>query len=453
MTATLDGQLPPEELVVIHAVVEPQVSLRRRIVSGVTIVVAGIITVFGWGIGSKAGDAGFSLSAGTGDRGAKGVAGEVTFLLRDITFPAQTAAVAMGIVICLLGLWQIVRGFARPHMKWVLAVVAALFVISFLAWSASGTPGTVIDAVGMLQQTVFLSTPLILGAMCGIMCERSGVINIAIEGQILSGAFAGALGGTIAHNVGVGLLSAMIAGALIGALLAVFAIKFMVNQVVLGVVLNALALGLTGYGFDALMQNNPNSYNSPGSLSNIRLPLLSDIPVVGRPLFDNNIIVYAMYVLIIAIDVALFRTRWGLRTRAVGEHPKAADTVGINVLRTRYRNVLLGGLVAGLAGATLTVASGTSFIKSPTGMSSGLGFIALAAVIFGKWNPRGAVAAALLFGFTQELQTLVSTIGTPIVVPSAIMLALPYLVTIIAVAGLVGRSMAPAADGEPYSKG
>src|SRR5664279_3630617 len=198
------------------------------------------------------------------------------------------------------------------------------------------------------------------------------------------------------------------------------------------------------------MASDPASYNSGNTLSPIKIPLLGDIPVLGPALFHVNIIVYITYGLIVAVDVALFRTRWGLRTRAVGEHPKAADTVGIKVRRTRYRNVLIGGLIAGLAGAILTVGGSGSFNGN---ISSGKGFIALAAVIFGRWSPRGAIAAALLFGFTDQLQTVLSIIGTPVTIPSTFLAMLPYLATLFAVAGLVGRVRAPAADGEPYVKG
>lgn len=235
-----------------------------------------------------------------------------------------------------------------------------------------------------------------------------------------------------------------------GALLAVFAIKYVVNQVVLGVVINAFALGITGFGYDALMQSDPSAYNEPGFFAPIRIPVLADIPVIGQLFFNVNIIVYMTYILIIVIDVALFRTRWGLRTRAVGEHPKAADTVGIKVLRTRYRNVIMGGVVAGLGGAFLTIGAIGGFTKD---ISSGKGFIALAAVIFGKWSPRGAIGAALLFGFADALQSLLSVAGTPVPIPSNFLLMLPYLATLFAVAGLVGRVQAPAADGEPYVKG
>jgi simple sugar transport system permease protein len=197
------------------------------------------------------------------------------------------------------------------------------------------------------------------------------------------------------------------------------------------------------------MQQDSQTYNSPSVLAPIRIPGLADIPIIGPLLFDANIIVYLMYVLIVVVDVGLFRTRWGLRTRAVGEHPRAADTVGINVRRIRYRNVILGGFIAGLGGAFLTIGAVGSFSAN---ISSGKGFIALAAVIFGRWSPRGAIAAALLFGFTNELQVLLSVVGTPVQIPSAFLSMLPYVATLFAVAGLVGKVSAPAADGVPYTK-
>ena len=267
---------------------------------------------------------------------------------------------------------------------------------------------------------------------------------------MLAGAWAGALVASLVHNLGMGLIAAVIAGGLMGLLLAVFAIRYFVNQVVLGVVLNVLALGLTGFIYDALMQPNQDTLNNPGFFDPIKIPVLGDIPIVGPLFFNANVIVYLTYVLFVVIDVALFRTRWGLRTRAVGEHPKAADTVGINVFRTRYRNVLYGGMVAGLAGAFLTIGAVGAFSKN---ISSGKGFIALAAVIFGRWSPRGAIGAALLFGFADALQTVLSFTETPVTIPSSFLAMLPYLATLFAVAGLVGRVRAPAADGEPYVKG
>ena len=427
-----------EELVVVRHVVDVGVPLRTRLIAGGAIILAGLICIFAWGLGANPGDADFGLRTGSD-----------AIELPDIAIPAAPTAIALGLIIVALGAWHAVRGFSRPQMRWVITAVLLCFVVAFLCWASTGSPGNPLNVPGLLQNTILLATPLVLGALAGILCERTGVINVAIEGQFLAGAFAGALGASVSASLGVGVLTAMIAGGLMGALLAVFAIRYLVNQVVLGVVLNAFALGITGFGFDALMASNPTTYNEPGFFSPIAIPLLSDIPVIGPVFFNVNIIVYLTYVLIIVIDVALFRTRWGLRTRAVGEHPKAADTVGIKVLRTRYRNVIMGGVVAGLGGAFLTIGTIGSFTKD---ISSGKGFIALAAVIFGKWSPRGAVGAALLFGFADALQSLLSVAGTPVPIPSNFLLMLPYLATLFAVAGLVGKVSAPAADGQPYTK-
>ncbi len=431
-----------DDLVVTHVVLEPPVPIRRRVIAGLVIIVVGLICVVGWGVGAKSGDAAFGLSE-TGEK----------VHIPVVRVAAEASAIVLGVIICLLGLWHVIRGFRRRDMKWVITAVAVLFVVAFLCWADTGSQGNPIDIVGLLENTVFLAVPLILGSMAGVLCERTGVINVAIEGQMLVGAFAGALGSSVAKNLGVGIIFALVAGGLLGALLAVFSIKFLVNQVVLGVVLNLLALGLTGFLYDSLMANDSATYNSGLTLKTHKIPVLSDIPIIGKPLFDANWIVYATYLIVIAIDIALFRTRWGLRTRAVGEHPKAADTVGIKVLRTRYRNVIMGGMVAGLAGAYLTIGTSGQFVKNPIGMTSGKGFIALAALIFGKWSPRGALGAAMLFGFTSALQSLLSVIGTPVKIPADFLLMLPYLVTLFAVAGLVGRAQAPAADGEPYVKG
>jgi simple sugar transport system permease protein len=433
------GDPDQDDLVVVKKVVR-RTSTKRRVITGVLMVALGVLCVLGLGLGAHPGvSATFQLGQPDAAIGVP-----------NLVLPARTAIVVLGVLIILLGLWQAVRGFGRRAMRWVGVVAGVAFIFSFLCWAATGQEGGAsIDLVGLLSQSIFLATPLILGALAGILCERSAVINIAIEGQMLTGAFAGALAGSMAHNLGVGLIAAMIAVGLMGALLAVFAIRYVVNQIILGVVINVLALGLTGFIYDALMQPNQDSLNNPGFFSPIKIPVLGDIPILGPLLFDANIIVYLMYLLIIVIDVALLRTRWGLRTRAVGEHPKAADTVGINVLRTRYRNVILGGCVAGLGGAFLTIGAVGSFTKD---ISSGKGFIALAAVIFGGWSPRGALGAALLFGFADALGTLLSFISAPVAIPSSFLAMLPYLATIFAVAGLVGRVKAPAADGEPYTK-
>ncbi len=427
-----------EKLIVERTVVE-HVSLRHRLVSGGSVALLGLICIFGWGFGADHGDAVFSLRLS-----------DSRFDVPDLRVPGEVTALVLGAIVVILGIWQMARGFPRRQMKWVLAASLVCFVAAFLCWAGTGTGGREIALVGLLQSSVIEAVPLILGALSGILCERTGVINVAIEGQFLAGAFAGAFAATVAHNLLVGVIAAMAAGAVIAALLAIFAIRFQVNQVVLGVVLIAIATGLTGFGYDAFMAAHPASYNSPKVFSPEKIPLIGDIPIIGPIFFDANILVYVTYILIFAVDFALFRTRWGLRTRAVGEHPKAADTVGIKVLRTRYRNVILGGMVAGLGGAFLTLGGVGSFNKL---MSSGKGFIALAAVIFGKWTPRGAVGAALLFGFADALQSLLSVVGTPVTIPSNLLAMLPYLATLFAVAGLVGKVQAPAADGEPYVKG
>jgi ABC-type uncharacterized transport system permease subunit len=433
------GTAPPD--IIVHTVVEVPVSQRRRIVTGSAIFIVGLICTLLLGMGSRSGyNASFQLAPA-----------DASIHVPNLTLPARMTGVVLGLFVMSLGLFQIFRGFRKRSMKWVLSVTGLCFMVAFLCWAATGgTKGGTLDLLGLLQQSIFLAIPLILGALAGVLCERSGVINVAIEGQMLAGAWAGALFGTLVHNLGVGLLAAVIAGGLMGLLLAVFAIRYFVNQVVLGVVLNVLALGLTGFIYDALMQPNQDTLNNPGFFDPIKIPVLGDIPIVGPLFFNANIIVYLTYVLIVVVDVALFRTRWGLRTRAVGEHPEAADTVGINVFRTRYRNVVYGGMVAGMAGAFLTIGAVGAFSKN---ISSGKGFIALAAVIFGRWSPRGAIGAALLFGFADALQTVLSFTQTPVTIPSSFLAMLPYLATLFAVAGLVGRVRAPAADGEPYVKG
>jgi ABC-type uncharacterized transport system permease subunit len=278
------------------------------------------------------------------------------------------------------------------------------------------------------------------------MCERSGVINIAIEGQLLVGAFAGAIMASAVGSLWIGLISSSVAAGLLGLLLAVFAITFLVDQIILGVVLNVLALGLTGFLYDRLMVPNPN-LNQGTTFNPVKIPLLGNIPIIGPIFFDSTIFLYIAYVLIIVIQVGLFSTRWGLRVRAVGEHPTAADTLGLRVLWIRYRNVVLGGMVAGLGGAFLTIGSVGFFDKD---ISSGFGFIALAAMIFGRWTPLGSVAAALLFGVADSLAIVLSSLNVPI--SSDFLLMTPYLATIVAVVGVVGKVRAPAADGKPYVK-
>ena len=360
-----------------------------------------------------------------------------------ISVPAQAGAAGFG-VLCVLAGVALLTGRADRWLSWLLGLALAALVLSFLAWQVAGRTMP-LGNVGQLA--VRAALPLVFGALAGVLCERTGVINVAIEGQLLTGAFAGALVGTLAGSVWVGLVAAAVGGLFIALLLAVLAIRYLIDQVVLGVVLNLLALGLTGFLFTQLMQPYADRYNEPSIFPVWRVPGLADIPIVGPALFSGNVFTYLAIVLVVLVHVALFRTRWGLRTRAVGEHPTAADTVGIKVNLTRYRNVLLAGLVAGIGGASLTIGDVGGFNQN---MTNGKGFIALAALIFGRWSPVGATMAALLFGFSQALADF---LGNGSAIPSELLAMLPYLATIVAVAGLVGRVRAPAADGQPYVKG
>ncbi|MGA8115020.1 MAG: ABC transporter permease [Actinocatenispora sp.] len=398
--------------------------------AGLVYLVIGAFAAIFFGLTTRSGEtARFTLSVKTNTGG--------------IDLPAQPFAVAFGVLCAVVGV-LLLAGKFHERFGVTTAVSIVSFVLSFLCWSVAGT---FMPLVGVFQQTLFLAVPLILGSLAGVLGERSGVINVAIEGQLLMGAFCGALFGTIAASAWVGLIAASLGGLLIALILAVLAIKYLVDQVVLGVVLNVLALGVTGFLYDRFMQPYTDQFNNPPIFGAVHIPLLGDIPILGPALFQNSVIVYIAIVLVIIVTVGLSKTRWGLRTRAVGEHPTAADTVGIRVRAVRYRNVLLGGLIAGIGGAALTLGSVGQFGKNIT---SGKGFIALAALIFGRWSPTGALVGALLFGFADELQTYLNAIGSPI--PSQFLQMAPYIATILAVAGLIGKVRAPAADGKPYVK-
>ncbi|MER5455464.1 ABC transporter permease [Micromonospora sp. NPDC002389] len=357
-------------------------------------------------------------------------------------------AILFGLITLAAGA-AMLAGLPKRWFVPVLAVGLVGFVLSFLCWQVSAAPTgqNFMPLVNIVRGTFLLALPLIFGALAGVLCERSGVVNVAIEGQLLMGAFSGALFGSISGSVWVGLVAAAIGGAFISLLLAVFCIRYLVDQVVMGIVLNLLAVGITGFLYERLMQTDAARYNSAPRFSNWEIPLLSDIPVLGPALFRSSIFLYLALLLVLVIHIALFRTRWGLRTRSVGEHPTAADTLGVKVLRVRYRNVLLAGVVAGIGGASYTLAL-YSFTKN---MIGGKGFIALAALIFGRWSPTGALLAALFFGFADQLATYLGAINS--IIPGQFLAMLPYLATILAVAGLVGRVRAPAADGKPYIKG
>ena len=383
---------------------------------------------------SHAGDTTFQLAA------------ETDFVtLPDITVPSMLTAWLM-VLVCAAVLGESVRRLlARVRQPmWLPIVFALAWMTGFLSWAAADGR---IRVVSLFAGAVALAVPLVFGALGGVLGERAGVVNIAIEGQLLFGAFAAAITASLTGSPWAGLIAAMVAGAFIALILGLFAITYIVDQVIVGVVLNVLVVGLTNFFFRQVMTPNSAALNAPEGFDRVPIPVLGDIPLIGPILFRQTALVYVLYVVVALVAYSLYRTRWGLRVRAVGEHPKAADTVGIKVNRTRYRTILLAGAIAGMGGAYYTLVAVNQFNREMTG---GAGYIALAAVIFGKWDPIRATLAALLFGFATNLQGVLSAIGSP--VPSQFMLMLPYLVTIFAVAGLVGRSRPPAADGVPYKQ-
>ena len=413
---------------------EAPVSPFRRWLAPAAFALFGLVDILAFGLGSHNGDATFQFKQGSAS-------------VPDLTLPAKETCYAAGALTLVLAVVRV--ALPRLSLAWrrvTVVVVVFCLVIALLAWSDAGN-STPFNVTNLLSGTINLSIPLMLGALTGVVCSTSGVVNIGIEGQLLLGAFTAAIVASTTGNLWLGLMAGALAGCLVAALLAVFAIKYTVDQIIVGVVLNGFVAGLTGFLFDQLMVPNANTYNSAGTFSVIKIPGLADIPVIGPVFFDSNILLYITYALIFVVQVGLFSTAWGLRVRAVGEHPTAADTVGIRVQWTRYRNVILGGMIAGIGGVQLTVGSVGFFNKD---ISSGLGYIALAAMIFGRWTPLGGVAAALLFGFSFQLSTTLGILSVP--VPSFILLMAPYVATIIAVAGLVGRVRPPAADGRPYVK-
>ncbi|MCK2031186.1 ABC transporter permease [Microbacterium galbinum] len=367
------------------------------------------------------------------------------FAIPDVILPANATAGVAVVVLAAVTVFAFVRASARRSIPlWLVIVYVAALLLGFLAWAAAGET---LRMISLLGGALALATPLIFGALGGVIGERAGVVNIAIEAQLLAGAFSAAIASSITGSPWAGLVAAMGAGMLVSLVLGVFTITYYVDQVIVGVVLNVLVIGLTTFLFRVVLAPNTETLNSPATFDTVSIPVLSEIPVIGPILFRQSFIVYLMFFVVALVWFGLYRTRWGLRLRAVGEHPQAADTVGIKVLATRYRAILLAGAVAGMGGAFYTLVSVPRFNQE---MTAGAGFIALAAVIFGKWDPIKATLAALLFGFATNLQGVLSVIGSP--VPSQFMLMLPYVVTIFAVAGLVGKSRAPAADGEPYIK-
>ena len=362
------------------------------------------------------------------------------FALPNLILPAHSFIGISALLIAFFG----GRIIIKAPKKFTLFIALSFFlaIAAFLVWA---TAGKSFSLTGMLQATVVRAVPIALAAMAGIMCERVAVINIGIEGMLLAGAFAGALFGSIFGNF-FGLILAVLVGGFFGFILAALVVTFRVDQIIAGVAINIFVLGITSFLTSHLLKSNPELNDAP-VFKSINLPVLSDIPILGPVLFKQNIFVYFSIFIVIISTYYLFKTAYGLRARAVGEHPKAAETLGISVLKTRFHHVIMGGMIAGFGGAWFTLGSVGRFDE---GMTGGRGFIGLAAMIFGRWHPVGALFAALIFGFADSLQQKLAILRTPI--PSEFLAMAPYLVTIIVVAGIVGNAKPPQAIGQAYVK-
>lgn len=358
--------------------------------------------------------------------------------------------VVVGVFYLAIGIAGLLPGDRLGRARFGLMLLAGVLIPPTILIIAAAGQST--NAMSMLTSSLRLSTPIVIGALAGIWCERSGVVNIAIEGMMLTGAAFGFIAFSLltppmdsGPALFIGVIVAVLAGGVMAALHAWLSISFKTDQIVSGTVINILAIGLTSFMRREILLTAQDAGRE--TIQAVPIPVLKDIPVVSEIFANGKPIFYLMFVLLIVTHVVLFYTRWGLRTRAVGENPHAADTLGINVIRTRWINVVIGGMIAGLAGAWLTLETAGTFDDN---MTTGRGFIALAAMIFGKWLPFGAFGGGLLFGFSSALQTRFQILGATL--PPQFLQMTPYLVTIVVLAGLVGRSRPPAADGVPYEK-
>jgi len=374
----------------------------------------------------------------------------------SLTFDPRTVVFATGVFFVLAGVVSLLgpryERWSRAALLVSTILLAPLFVVLALALSESG--GT--NVVQLLVESLRLGTPYALGAMAGLWCERSGVVNIGIEGMMLASAGVGFTfyavlgdasgGGWLWFSIG----AAIITGGLVGLLHAVVSVSFRVNQIISGVVINLLALGFTSFLRSQVIV--PRGISTGESTSAISLWPLTEIPVIGEQVFEAKPIFFAMFVVVTLTSLVLFFTPWGLRVRSCGENPHAVETLGINVIKIRYQAVILGGLIAGLGGAWFSMESTGGFQENMTG---GAGFIALAALIFGRWRPWPAFAGAMLFGFSRALGTRLQILNVEVgdfSIPSEFWQSLPYVVTIVVVAGAIGRAIPPAADGLPYER-
>lgn len=362
--------------------------------------------------------------------------------MRDLIVPSRLSLLVLAVLALAIGLVQLLRGFHK-RTNLMVGLSGLLLIMSFLVWQGAGKS---LNLSGMLNSAVLLAVPITLGAFAGILSERSGVVNIAIEGMMLFAAMTGTIVGSLTDSRILGLLGAVAGAVFLAAIHSMLSIKYKINQTISGTVINIFSAGMTAFISQKFLQVNE-SLNTPPMFGRVAIPVLADIPFLGPILFNTNVFVYILLAILIVLQVALFSTRWGLRLRSVGEHPKAADTLGINVKRTRWMGVLLSGVIAGLAGAFFTLGSVGRFEE---GMTAGKGFIGIAAMIFGNWNPIGSLGAGLLFGFADAIGSKLSILGSGI--PTQFMAMMPYLITMIVLAGFIGKGQAPASAGTPYDK-
>ena len=406
---------------------------RREFVIGALFLVIGLLITIFLPLGTWGQRSTFALTSRRGG---------VTIAAPDLVLPTTISLYVLGVLVVLAGVWQLLKGFRRLNL--MVAIVAAVAIAAFLVWASRGKS---INLTGMLVSSLVRATPIALAALSGIWCERAGVVNIGIEGMMLAGAFVSVVFASTSDSLFVGVVAGMVAGVVLAALHAVLSIRFRVDQVISGTGIIILALGLTSYLQRAVL-NRYSELNQPGpAISAVSIPVLWRIPVLGPLLFNQSPIIYALLVLIVATQVIMYYTRWGLRIRAVGEHPKAADTLGVNVFKIRYTSVMIGGAIAGLAGAYMSIGAAGRFNE---GMSAGKGFLGLAAMIFGNWNAGGALLGSLIFGFFDSWQEKLAILQVG--VPPDLLGMAPYLATMIVLAGIVGRARMPAADGQPYEK-
>jgi simple sugar transport system permease protein len=368
--------------------------------------------------------------------------GGVTIDAPDLVVPAPLSLYILGALVALVGGWLLIVGDRRLNLT--VALVAIFSIAAFLVWASRDKS---INLTGMLVSSLVRATPIALAALCGIWSERSGVVNIGIEGMMLGGAFTSVVAASLSGSLFIGVLIGILTGMVLALLHAVLSIRYKVDQIISGTGIVILSLGLTSYLQRAVLNNYP-KLNQPGSaIPALSIPGLWRVPVIGPIAFNQSPIIYTLIILLVVTHVIMYYTKWGLRIRAVGEHPRAADTLGVNVFQTRYISVLISGAIAGLAGAYMSIGAAGRFNE---GMTAGKGYLGLAAMIFGNYNPAGALLGSLIFGFFDSWQEKLALLQVG--VPPDLLGMAPYLATMIVLAGLVGRARVPAADGQPYEK-